>query len=361
MTTRLGLALLVLLTVPACTIYFGGDDDDDCAFEDPIAPEGLRNPETGACEYLGGGGGGCGAIEPLGDAEAAPQYIPDWGACPSACEALDEQSCWAAERCRAVYLNGGCGTGTGESDCQPLPSQFLGCWSIAPSGPAYERVACESLDAYECSRHNDCVGNYTEAWLAREPFADAPSYAFQSCGPEPVVDSCLNLDCGIGYHCEERCFPCDDADGDGVCPPFCEGMCVPDEPPGTCADVTCGPGEQCELQCRMDPNGGMDECWPVCVPVGGGCAAIDCGPGYHCEEQCVVPPPCLPDETCEPPSCGPVCVPDTNPGDCEAIADEMACIAASCRPLYTGTCWIDASGQWQCTDTMFVRCETPSP
>lgn len=317
MRTRLGLALVVLLATPACTIYFGGDDgDDDCFADDTIAGFGLRNPDTGACESFGGGGGSCGDPVPLaGDAEGAPLPAPDWGACPSECEALSEESCWAAERCRAVYLHGACPDGL----CDPLPSQFLGCWSIAPSGPAAERVACESLDAYECSRHNDCVGNYVDAWardLAAEP---APQYRFASCGPEPgAVDVCLNLDCGIGYHCEEVCRECDPFESDQACT-TCEGVCVPDS-------------------------------------TGGTCAAVDCGPGYHCEEQCVVPP-CLPDAECPDPICEPVCLPNADPGDCtgDVLCDALppSCPADTVPGIRNG-CWT-----WYCIPVSECGMSTP--
>lgn len=524
MKTRLGLALLALAALPACDIYFGGDDDIPCGGGGAIAAIGARNPETGVCEYFGGGGG-CGTWEAQDD--RAP--LPDWGECPSACESLTEGECFAAERCRAVYTVTPLAVG--------VPPEFLGCWSIAPSGPAYERVACESLDAYECSRHNDCVGNYAEDVGRDAETGLTPGLRFDSCGSEPVLGcysdaecpsgwdctsdteclpppgcdasgesdqgcpavcygrcvppagacdtvdcapgyhceeicsggggtgtggsndsegapqptcegvclpdqnfcpiecppgsqcvevcadcpaggdctgtcswecipgggACAAVDCGPGYQCEERCWPCDPLpDGTGCPPePFCEPVCVPTGPL-TCADVTCAIGEVCELQCSTDPNGGMGDCRPVCVPGGGStCAAIDCGPGFHCEETCTVPP-CPPGEMC-PQTCGATCVPNLDPGvcdgpvacdaipptcpsgttpgirdgcwtgycipltecgvepppACEEIADEQACIATGyCRPLYTGTCWLDAAGQWQCSDTRFVRCET---
>lgn len=403
MRSRASLALLLLVTLPACGIYFGGDDgDDDCFYEDGLADYGLRNPETGSCEWFGGGGGGCGEDLPLRDQAGAPFEAPDWGACASECEALTEGECWAAERCRAAYLTTECPPDS-DGICDPgfMPSTFLGCWAIAPSGPAYERVACEALDAYECSRHNDCSANYADRTTWDQAAEPAPQYRFTSCIAEPFNGgACAELDCEQGYHCEETCYPCDTPDGES-CPPQCIGACVPDVnqcplecPPGTacvgscpgcegpgdpncdaectweclptpttCEDVTCAPGEVCALECPATPNGGMGECRPVCIPVGGGsCAAVDCGPGYHCEEQCTPPDPCPPGQMC-PASCGPVCVPDGGPGTCEAITDEMVCLASApaCRPLYTGTCWIDPNGQWQCVDTTFTRCETNDP
>lgn len=400
MRPLLRLAILLALT-PACTIYFG-DDDDSCFAYDDYFDVGLRNPQTGACESYGGGGGGCGGdVYPAGAAEEPV----DWGQCPSECETLTETECWAAERCRAVYLQEECARDqNGDQFCESAPVSFMGCWAIAPSGPAAERVACESLDAYECSRHNDCVGNYIGGGgqpFDAEPQAPAPQYNFLSCGPEPgSANGCALIDCGPGYHCEETCFPCDSTDGE-ACPPFCDAVCVPDVnecpilcppnsecvqvcadtdcdpnapdcggtctwecvevgPPPVCEDVTCAPGETCVLECsEPGPNGEMSECRPVCVPEDPVCGAIDCGPGYHCEISCSPPPPCLPGQPCPPPTCGPSCVPDGPPPGCAGITDEMACIAAAplCRPLYTGTCWVNPDGTWQCVDTEFVRCE----
>ena len=400
---RLACALLLLAITPACTIYFGDDDgDDDCVLPgaaDEAFAVPLRNPETGVCEDFGGGGGGGGCYgddRPAG----APQPVPDWGACFSACESLSETECWAAEQCRAVYYAEPCAPDqNGDTWCEsPVPAAgFLGCWAIAPSGPAAERVACESLDAYECSRHNDCVANYLPEGGAN----DAAVFDFVSCGPEPGASGCALLECGPGYHCEETCFPCDSTDGT-ECPPFCEATCVPDQnqcpilcppnsecvelcsdcmpgqpdcdpacrwecvpvgPPLTCEDVTCAPDETCEMQCYPGPNGEMGDCRPVCVPTGNSCSTVVCAPGTHCEELCEVPPPCLPNEPCPPPTCGPVCVPDGPPPGCAGLTDEMSCLAAAplCRPLYTGTCWVNPDGTWVCVDTEFVRCESAAP
>jgi hypothetical protein len=130
-------------------------------------------------------------------------------------------------------------------------------------------------------------------------------------------------------------------------------------PPPTWVAVTCGSGETCVLEWGAAPDGGMGGCRPVCVPEDPVCGAIDCGPGSHCEIQCSPPPPCLPNQPCPPPTCGPACVPDGPPPGCAGITNEMSCIAAApmCRPLYTGTCWMNPDGTWQCTDTQFLRCE----
>jgi hypothetical protein len=360
MRTRVSLALLLLATLPACGIYFGDDDgDDDCFYDDGLADYGLRNPETGGCEWFGGGGGGgCGGDLPVRDQAGAPFEAPDWGACAGECEALTEDACWAAERCRAAYLVTECPPDS-DSFCDPVPSTFLGCWAIAPSGPAYERVACEALDAYECSRHNDCSAEYALRTTWEQAAEPAQEYRFSACIAEPGNGQCP-LECPPGTACVGSCPGCE-GPGDPNCDAECSWECLPT--PATCEDVTCAPGEVCALECPESPNGGMGDCRPICIPVGGGsCAAVDCGPGYHCEEQCTAPDPCPPGQMC-PFTCGPVCVPDGGPSTCEAIIDEMRCLASApaCRPLYTGTCWIDVNGQWQCVDTTFTRCETNDP
>lgn len=57
------------------------------------------------------------------------------------CASIDEAPCLSAVSCRAVYRDGG---------------GYAGCRNTAPSG-AVRGGACEGLDAYECSRHDDCV------------------------------------------------------------------------------------------------------------------------------------------------------------------------------------------------------------
>lgn len=285
MRNRLCLALLAVVAaaaVPGCHIYWG--DDDPCSGAGDIAFTGLRNPYNGACESYGGGGRCHGYAE--ADADGARAPLPDWGACPSACEALGESACLAAERCRAVYTVTPC---PADGTCEQPPTAFYGCWSIAPSGPAYERVACESLDAYECSRHNDCVGLYEQtAWA----FAlEAPPLAFVSCAGEQVQGCYGEQDCPPGWNCtaDTECLPppgCDPADGAG-CPAVCYGWCEP--PAGTCQGTTCPPGQHCEELCTpgaCDPAGNCDSaCIPTCVPDQNMCPIL-CPPDSQCVEVC---------------------------------------------------------------------------
>ena len=386
-------ALAALATLPACDIYWGGDDDICREGDGAIYQVGLRNPETGVCESYGGGGGGGGCWEAQADSAGAPQAVPDWGECPSTCEQLSERACWAAERCRAVYE--------------------------VPDCPA--RLAVRLVRHVHGLLEHRAVGPGLRARRLREPRrlrvlapqrlrrALRPGHRLRAGAGDAVRSLCARAGAGLlrrrrvserlglhrrhrvpaaaglrsvhrhgvpggvlrplraagerlryrrlrpGYHCEERCFPCDTPNGEAcrrsarrpACPtsttarstarpapsasrpapaarapairtatPTCTWTCEPGGPL-TCADVTCAPGETCELECTVGPNGGMGECRPVCVPVNGGtCAAIDCGPGFHCEEQCTMPPPCLPGGMCPGGTCGPVCLPNTDPGEC---------------------------------------------
>ena len=100
-------AAIVAATASGCTLYFGDDTGDDCQFAlDAFPGGGLRNPQTNQCDFAGGGGGGCGGpVTGAGDAETAGAPAPnDWAQCFTECEQLDETQCFAADRCRATYL-----------------------------------------------------------------------------------------------------------------------------------------------------------------------------------------------------------------------------------------------------------------
>ena len=155
-------ALLALLA-SGCVFYAGDDDDDPCKYgggdvdnggaADPIYDPGQRNPDTGQCEYFGGGGGGgggggcdaCGNCPPdetdpgAGDA-AEPAPTPTWGYCESACTGLDEATCVATSACRAIYVSGETVT-------------YADCWSVDQTGPI-QGGGCDGLDATTCSMHS---------------------------------------------------------------------------------------------------------------------------------------------------------------------------------------------------------------
>jgi hypothetical protein len=281
--TRLCLAIAVLLG--GCTLYFRGDDD--CGSADDVAAFELRNPDTGQCEFISGGGGCEDSCAPCADSIA----IPDWGSCFSECDGLDEGRCLVTPRCRAAYTNDLITDG---------PPSFNGCWAIAPSGPAVGE-ACDGLDAYSCSRHDDCSAVYNITNVASDP----EGMEFALCKAEQV-DACTAIDCGPGSHCEQQCK------SDGTCGP----VCVPDDT--TCGPNTCPPNTECVQKCDgQDPNN------PGC-----GVCTIECVPK----------------------------------GTCETLATEGECAArADCAPVYAGSdCTCDANGNCTCEILTYERCE-PRP
>lgn len=295
MTHRLLAATLLVALFPAagCTLYFGDDGPQCSDVSDGAFGEELRDPNTGACTYLGGGGGG-GCYDYF-DAELPPDY--DWASCYSGCEGLDEASCAAADSCRGAYYES-C------PECDDIsPPEFYGCWGVAPSGPVTGGEDCAVLDAYGCSRRNDCQAVYGDAWgtgTGGDPAGGGAEDAlypagmqFLYCQAEPVVQ-CGDQACPPGSHCEETCYPtdcaCDPNTNDCECPPpYCESACVVDVPE-VCLGVDCGDGYHCEAICpEADPTGDQIDgwCYAACEPDNGNtCEGVDCGDGYHCVEYC---------------------------------------------------------------------------
>ncbi len=318
-------ALLMLAAATGGCVFYGEGDDEPCALYDAV---GFRNPVNGACEW--GGGGGCGGAV---DQAEAPGALPDMATCPGECEALDETSCQATSACRAAYLDGA----------------FFGCWGTAPSGPV-QGGGCGSLDAWECSRHDDCTAHYTgdygqDGGGARED-GIALATTFSYCADEVWGPGCYSdMECPAGWECSaiEDCLPppgCGDSNGDGnmdsdeaACPPVCYGRCEPAQ--NGCELVDCAEGYHCELQCspcdETDPSGGGGgdgdapepppgcdaACEVTCVPDETfGCEAILCAPGTHCETVCA-DSACPPGEAC-PLMCWSDCVSDVpDPGTCD--------------------------------------------
>jgi len=177
---RLAYLLVPVVLASGCTLHFSddtGDDDDTCVGgggADP-APQDLRNPETLVCEDFGFGGGcepGC----PCPRLDVVDVPIPTWGVCGHACEALGETDCAIATECRAAY-DWGCWTN--DAIC-PLETPFLGCFPTDQQGPI-SGGACEGLDSWSCSMHNDCIALHTEQCSGAECWLQ-----FRECVTEPA-------------------------------------------------------------------------------------------------------------------------------------------------------------------------------
>jgi hypothetical protein len=181
----LAVLAVVLASTSACTVYWGDDGDDIvCPQGDQeagIADPGLVNPQTNQCEFFGTGGCGCGNPCPLAGAEAdALAPVPSWGSCASSCIGLGEQQCITTPGCRTAYDWGCLFT---DALC-PLETPFLGCYPTDTTGPV-NGTSCEGLDAWECSRHDDCLGAYGR-----------DGTGFRQCAPEFVPECPPNADCG---------------------------------------------------------------------------------------------------------------------------------------------------------------------
>lgn len=369
--------LAVALPLAGCQFWFGGDDCVDWGASDAEAI-GYRNPVNGQCDYWGGGGGGgCGD----GDwAEAEPAAFPDWGLCYSECSNLAEDACLAAPGCRAAYV-GDCPEGL---DCASMSYHyFYECWAVAPSGPI-QGGDCTGLDAYECSRHDDCVANHYPDWnggcggSTPCPALIAPAIGnFESCANEVNTPAgCYgDEDCGAGFSCNaaDVCLPppgCGPTpspmpgEGDIACPAVCYGWCVPEEPEGGCyGDVLC---DSIEPSCPAGTTPGIaNGCWTGdCIPYGECSPALDPGNCYDIALCEIVPPVCpegsvpgvknscytglcIPLEQCE------MQVP------CEALGDESSCIARlDCAPTYQGvgcSCTPEGCG---CDEWLYLSCQT---
>jgi hypothetical protein len=325
-------AIAVLLA--GCDLYFGGGGDDvvdpPCEYGSgaSVAYE-VRNPHNGRCEQQSGGGGWCDdRCIPCDDHGIAQ----DWGACYGHCFGLPETACWTTSGCYAAY----------QDDLDDnTRREFWGCWNTPPSGPV-QGGGCANLDAYECSRHDDCSAVYNR---------DATSFngpSFQQCTIEPLAYCVDDTGCGSDAFCDTSvCYPsptCPSCPTCGACPDSntCYGLCVPKEPMA-CDAIVCGPGYHCEEQCT-----GTESCTPACVH-DITCETVACAPGESCAITCTT-------DANGQRTCRPSCV--TDPTQCAALATESACLARTdCRPVYDGqdcTCYPD---HCECQILTYERCE----
>jgi hypothetical protein len=330
-TAILPMIISATVALSGCQFYFGGDDD--CLWgegDSNGAATGVRNPDTGQCEYWGSSDDWCDPAcgVPCTDSHGAAEPWPSWGYCISTCTGLDEMSCQAASHCRAAYIEQCPGAPTAACDLMTERS-FHECWSLDMSGPIQGN--CAGLDAWQCSQHNDCSAIHSDACADGYQDRVDPDPGclgnFYACVAEPT--GCYDdYGCADGYRCnaDEICLTapdCIDANGDGLvdCGEVCYGFCVPDDnpvDPGNCyGEVSC---DALAPDCPADSLPGiLDGCYT------GECIAL-----LECEE----PPPA-----------------------CATLADEASCVARTdCTPLYEGIdCICDEAG-CVCAEWLFTSC-----
>jgi len=265
-----GLALALLSSAPACGFYFG--DDDSCdgidyggsgyADTEAVPQQGLRNPDTGQCEYFGGGtyppypcDSECGPCPGDESRPQAPQ--PTWGFCEGFCTGLDEATCLATPGCRGAYIDGG-----------SSPDVYAECWQTDQSGPI-QGGTCAGLDAYTCSMHDDCIAVHTSACESEPDALFEPTCLgfFAECAAEPGNNS----DPGTCYDpvtCDETPPDCPPNTIPGVKDGCYTGFCIPvDQCEGTpaCSEIVA------EMACI-----GRADCTPLYEGVDCSCDANGC-------------------------------------------------------------------------------------
>jgi hypothetical protein len=376
-------AFIPVVLLAGCDLYFGNGDDTVCADYGggavPPAQE-LRDPVTGTCvggSNWGGCDDACGPcpVYTPDQGTGAEATVADMGLCQSLCTGLGEAQCEATPGCYAAFYDDPAADGKRD---------YGGCWQIAPSGPA--RGSCSGLDAYECSRHDNCTMTYARS--------DTGPSKFIACENETYYPGCAGTDCALGYHCEEQCYP-DDGAMDAI---YCQAACVPDG--NKCAAIDCAPGYACVESCEYE-EGGTLLCDAQCVPssmdpgtctgitlcdaigpscpagttpgIRNGCWSGYCIPSWACGPG--DPGQCYGTVTCATPS--PVCPSGTTPGilngcptgycipigdcplaACETLTSESACDGrGDCVPVYEGTnCTCTAAG-CSCETLTYDHCE----
>jgi hypothetical protein len=330
---RLALAA-TLAFASGCFIH---DDDDRCDFgtagdADERAPAAeYRNPESGQCEARGGGSypqpnPRCGdddePQEPqAGDSDGA-QAPEDWGMCYGGCEGLDEDTCVDTPLCRAAYV----GQCLQDASCYAGSEglTFYECWAVAPEHPT-STGACGGLDAYECSRHDNCAAVHEQIQAATEGEdgadpAPEPDLAiaigpFTTCVPEqPDAD---REACYQAVTCDGEPPACDDGLLPGILDGCWTGACVE---VAACAEGTC----EGEVTCDADA---------ISCPLGSTPGVRDgCYTGY-----------CIPDASCPAAAC--------------AELDEPACVErADCTAYYEGVGCECTGDECVCEDWVFASC-----
>jgi hypothetical protein len=362
------LYMCLLASATGCILYSSDDDCDDdyggAAEGASIASVSLLDPSTGTCVDVGYGGGGGGGV--CGDRPAAqegdhaePAPAPDWATCQSSCTGLDESTCQAIPGCRAAFVS------ECEPDCDEGFQTFYECWAVAPSGPI-QGGDCAGLDAYECSRHDDCAAGHRSYSMNagdQDPGFVQTIGEFIRCLPEAQQQGCYSdEECGTGNSCnaDEVCLPPPGCSPTAECDAVCYGYCVPDPIDHCYGEVSC---DAMPPECPSGTRPGIyGECWS------GSCIAVDECPEGTCSDQptCDIQPPhcaegsvpgvhpggcytgyCIPEGQCE-----------DNPAPCGQL-DEVACVGRSdCAPYYEGVDCTCVGDVCVCEEWQFTTCET---
>lgn len=235
MKTTAALAFLSIFSLTGCDLWFGQNHCDDSFGAADFEAIGVLDPQTAQCIDQGGGGGG-GICGDFADDALEPVPQQDFALCYSQCTELTEDECLTAPGCRAGYVSD-CPEGW---DCDSTTYTFHECWATAPSGPV--QGACSGLDAYECSRHDDCIAYHYQGTACDGGTGSG------NCLPDPTpglvgnfelcVDEASDVvgcygdeECSEGYSCNaaEVCQSPPGCDPSVGCPDVCYGYCVPDE------------------------------------------------------------------------------------------------------------------------------------
>jgi hypothetical protein len=125
--------IALVLVASACD----GFATQEC-ISDPM--DEVIDPATGACIVLSNRDGCQYCFD---SCVVADRDELDYADCRGACTAATEAACLAQPGCRATYT----------------PTGFAKCVATAPSGALHDG-RCSGLDAYQCSRHDNCSAWY---------------------------------------------------------------------------------------------------------------------------------------------------------------------------------------------------------
>lgn len=212
--------ILVLSSLPACTLWFGGDDGDDQCLAVPAAGGGAelaiqeqRNPADLTCASYGGYcDPACGPC-PETAADFAP--IPTYGYCGHICETYTETQCAADPECRVV-LDADCTLGT-----NACLTNFMGCFPTDQTQNT--AVDCWTADAWTCSQSNACTAYHSTASCppGTDP-AQCDARPFELCAPEGAAPGA----CGIA-ECDRTPPVCPQGTTPGVANGCYTNACIP--------------------------------------------------------------------------------------------------------------------------------------